>query len=1038
MTSEDSGLDLYSVRYIPDLASKKFAKLIPHKRGLGYKRIYGTIEFDIGKAQQFRLVSERTLFWVTGTSSVLHFRIYVEHKRSAHELLAETACDLATISSNGDPFPGMNAPPPVEVEVCDPAHGHILLRTLRISEKWTTVVDKAQRAIELGLAVSEINPLAKATVSIVKLVTDQARRRVECYDAIGEVIDIIKDASEMALEHCDGDQKETELRNTLVPLIKDCVGYLCELSGSSWVKQSSSFAARKLQGMCKALQTNMDAVRQYTTSVAQRDVHRLIGDVETLTHTFQKWAGDIKNEIAEKLHSQMPCNLTVLANSMRGCLSGTREALLSRIETWAANSKGERGFCLYGASGKGKSAVAHSVAIRLGTAGFDTAFFSFDKSDRSRTSHQAFPTLAAQLSHHNPRYKTQLSNLSDGALGAINPADQWTNLFSEPFEEQVPPRPIVLIIDALDECPDDPPERRAAFMKQLDRCLAGSVPSNASVRFFITAQSQYGGSIVRSESLDELSDDSTKRDILLLVKDQLGPLRSAESVNGACLADGVATAANNSFGHAAVLCRELMGTPSTSAPDILSRVEQAPGQLYPLYLFLLRSHFDIKNAEDMLSYRYVVTWILLVAEPQRKRVFEDFAAVHRFKVDVDSVLKRLGSLLIGLDMDEPIRPVHASFRDFLLDAHASGSYAIAIGHDGHLDLADICLLILNKPNTGLRFNICQLPTSYALDDIDFSSLADEHISEGLQYACGAVASHLQLSVVSQSVNLTGLLPPQEPQPPHEGWMTLWSASVRFLARLYHGVLGLHNHDARAVRLPPHVHEGLEVFLKTNLLFWLEACSCIRLANLPSTALLQLSESLQDLRADELKPLVEDYIQFNNRFQDGIAASPPQVYISGLVFSPSTSVVRNLYGASFAHLVNVSGEDIGEHWRDAADNAATVASAIAADGSEVTGIQYQQQDGWLLHPHRNSPTRFLWIPSHLRHYSFVAVPDDTVVPEYTVNIDIRDAALGEEWTKIYNAPVALDFDESVAPGRDGWAGSPVADDTELIMPGGFPA
>ena len=49
--------------------------------------------------------------------------------------------------------------------------------------------------------------------------------------------------------------------------------------------------------MRKALQSNMDAVKQYTASVAQRDVHRLSGDVEKLTCTFQKWAGDIKNEI---------------------------------------------------------------------------------------------------------------------------------------------------------------------------------------------------------------------------------------------------------------------------------------------------------------------------------------------------------------------------------------------------------------------------------------------------------------------------------------------------------------------------------------------------------------------------------------------------------------------------------------------------------------------------------------------------------------------------------------------------------------------
>ncbi|KAL1720327.1 hypothetical protein EV715DRAFT_197114 [Schizophyllum commune] len=369
------------------------------------------------------------------------------------------------------------------------------------------------------------------------------------------------------------------------------------------------------------------------------------------------------------------------------------------------------------------------------------------------------------------------------------------------------------------------------------------------------------------------------------------------------------------------------------------------------------------------------------------------------------------------------------FRDFVLDAGASGPYAISIGPHAHMDLADVCLRIMNEPGAGLRFNICQLASSYALDGIDFAFIVDEHISEGLQYACGAMASHLQLSVVTRSVNTTEVCIPREMQP-HTGWMARWGASVHFLARICRGVVSLYSHHARASWLPSHVHDELEVFLKKNFLFWLEACSCMQLGNLPSTALLQLSESLQNLRADDLQPLVEDYIQFNGRFQDGIAASPPQVYISGLALSPSTSVVRDLYSRSFSRLVSVSGKTIGEHWPDAADNVVTEASV---DGSEGIDAQFSQQDGWLLHPHRNPRTPFLWIPSYLRRYPFVTAPSGMAVPDYVVNIDMRDAALGEDWTKIYQPPV----DESVPPDHEGQVDAPIVDDTES-MPGGFPA
>ena len=95
-------------------------------------------------------------------------------------------------------------------------------------------------------------------------------------------------------------------------------------------------------------------------------------------------------------------------------------------------------------------------------------------------------------------------------------------------------------------------------------------------------------------------------------------------------------------------------------------------------------------------------------------------------------------------------------------------------------------------------------------------------------------------------------------------------------------------------------------------------------------------------------------------------------------------------------------------------------------------QFSQQDGWLLHPHRNPRTPFLWIPSYLRRYPFVTAPSGMAVPDYVVNIDMRDAALGEDWTKIYQPPV----DESVPPDHEGQVDAPIVD-TEP-MPGGFPA
>ena len=107
---------------IPGSDRKKVETLIPHKRTIGHKRIYGEVGFDVGEAQQLRLAFGKTLLWfverharptgsyklsrIIGRASVLHFNIYAEHKRSANELLARKSCDLSAISSSGDPFFG--------------------------------------------------------------------------------------------------------------------------------------------------------------------------------------------------------------------------------------------------------------------------------------------------------------------------------------------------------------------------------------------------------------------------------------------------------------------------------------------------------------------------------------------------------------------------------------------------------------------------------------------------------------------------------------------------------------------------------------------------------------------------------------------------------------------------------------------------------------------------------------------------------------------------------------------------------------------
>jgi hypothetical protein len=111
-------------------------------------------------------------------------------------------------------------------------------------------------------------------------------------------------------------------------------------------------------------------------------------------------------------------------------------------------------------------------------------------------------------------------------------------------------------------------------------------------------------------------------------------------------------------------------------------------------------------------------------------------------IDISMILKPMGALLSGTtDSSVVIRPLHASFSDFLTDKNRSGEFFIDLSHI-HKELAGASLGVMQK---GLQFNICQLSTSY-LRNSEVSDLGErikKYISPELSYACRFWTDHLQ-------------------------------------------------------------------------------------------------------------------------------------------------------------------------------------------------------------------------------------------------------------------------------------------------------
>ncbi|KAF8203401.1 hypothetical protein K438DRAFT_1498954, partial [Mycena galopus ATCC 62051] len=144
------------------------------------------------------------------------------------------------------------------------------------------------------------------------------------------------------------------------------------------------------------------------------------------------------------------------------CLRGTRVELLTRIRKWALNRATERILLLHGAAGTGKSAIAHTIARDLYSEDLALVpFFAFNRLVQNCSSSQLIPTWATDLAELNPWCRRYLQGLRLGDLETTDLAHQRNVLFLKGLTSGFrglaggiqSKKPVIFIIDALDECP---------------------------------------------------------------------------------------------------------------------------------------------------------------------------------------------------------------------------------------------------------------------------------------------------------------------------------------------------------------------------------------------------------------------------------------------------------------------------------------------------------------------------------------------------------------------------------------------------------
>ena len=442
-------------------------------------------------------------------------------------------------------------------------------------------------------------------------------------------------------------------------------------------------------------------------------------------------------------------------NEAKKCLDGTRMEVLNEIVDWinSADAATPPIFWLHGQAGKGKSAIAHTIALQAQNLGMLGSCFCFSRVRQHEQLHmKLFPTVARDLAERDLRLRPLLVEVTtnDHSLrDTTNVAAQWKKLILKPLSQLKgsPTGSVVVVIDALDE---SGAEHTRATVLRILATYGGELPAN--IRILLTSrplvdieEALNTSPHIHARSLDAIDTELTMRDIHLYVSTRLKSLHDTFSDEDL---QQLAAKSGGVFEWARLGCDFISPRNGVIPKDRFHEImSHAPGDgrtlLDEMYTTFLKDL--LRGSDERRVFYSVMRQILWLKEPLPISALDfmrDKFPREDDRYPVGLILNFMASLLAGTsEVSAPVRPLHASFYDFLLEEKRSGEFFIPQG-DAHRDLAVASLSVMRA---GLCFNICGLETSH-ISNVEVEDLEErvkKNIPPHLLYSCQFWASHLQ-------------------------------------------------------------------------------------------------------------------------------------------------------------------------------------------------------------------------------------------------------------------------------------------------------
>ena len=538
---------------------------------------------------------------------------------------------------------------------------------------------------------------------------------------------------------------------------------------------------------------------------------------------------------------------------------------------------------LQGLAGTGKSTIASSVCETLeGRKQLGASFF-FSRSEASTADpFLVFTTIAYQLACRYPAFHRRLTEAlkADPEIVQLTLEKQLEKLVIEPLRaaaDEMDPSPVVVIIDALDECG----KYRAQMMSLL--CSIGAQLS-ICIKLFVSLRPEYDLLIqnvhadAQSFILHDVDASIVRGDIERFLNFRLSEVAAKRKITSSWPSpkdiSSLADKSDKLFIFAVTVVR-FVDSPDENPCDLLKvALKKKIDDGYSPYRHLDQLYGQVldralpKTAHPTVveRFRTVMGAIILLYDPLPVHTLGRL--LRKETVEIRTTLLQLHSLIIVPDDENEIRLIHPSFRDFMTQRCPKESTYFINPVDYHRQLALMCFRTMEK---GLKKDICDIRDMWKLNEevVDLDERVRTCIPADLRYACRHWATHLSESSTTSDTDENADL---------DAASTLF-ASVHLLQWLE--VLSLIGCFGEAIPALQHAQHWASVR--------------DRYMELVRDLLTRLSFMQMSSKAPkELRELFYDAERFTMEFFSPISLGALHVYHSALPFIPESQLLRQVY------------------------------------------------------------------------------------------------------------------------------------------------